>query len=85
MIDKNELSATFSACFGSPFMSLDPTGYGELLRHKPCIPAYWASYKMNYRYRETVYHITVTQTREVDEMMMLTVDGIKSGMTLTSR
>ena len=25
----------------------------------PCIPAHWESYKIHYRYRETVYHITV--------------------------
>jgi phosphoenolpyruvate carboxykinase (ATP) len=29
-----EPSATFSTCFGGPFMALDPTVYGELLREK---------------------------------------------------
>jgi phosphoenolpyruvate carboxykinase (ATP) len=29
-----EPSATFSACFGGPFMALNPTVYGELLRAK---------------------------------------------------
>lgn len=29
-----EPSATFSACFGGPFMALNPTVYGELLREK---------------------------------------------------
>ena len=47
----------------------------DKLHLTPCIPAHWKSYKIHYRYRETIFHITVTQTREVDEM--LTVDGIK--------
>ena len=29
-----EPSATFSTCFGGPFMALNPTVYGELLRNK---------------------------------------------------
>mgnify|MGYP001814326485 FL=1 len=29
------------------------------LRIAPCILAHWESYKIHYRYRETVYHITV--------------------------
>jgi cellobiose phosphorylase len=43
----------------------------------PCIPAHWTSFKMNYRYRETVYHITVCQTRTTDSVTLLTVDGIE--------
>jgi cyclic beta-1,2-glucan glucanotransferase len=34
------------------------------LRIAPCIPDHWESYKIHYRYRETVYHITV---RRVDD------------------
>jgi cellobiose phosphorylase len=47
----------------------------DKLRIEPCIPAHWVSFKMNYRYRETVYHITVCQTRAVDGVTLLTVDG----------
>jgi cellobiose phosphorylase len=36
----------------------------DKLHVEPCIPAHWPSFKMNYRYRETVYHITVCQTGE---------------------
>ncbi len=50
---------------------------GDKLHVAPCIPAHWASFKMNYRYRETVYHITVSQTRAVDDVTMLTVDNIE--------
>ena len=34
----------------------------DKLRFAPCLPADWPSFKIHYRYRETVYHITVTQT-----------------------
>jgi cellobiose phosphorylase len=44
---------------------------------KPCIPAHWASFKINYRYRETVYYITVSQTSAVDGVTLLTVDDIE--------
>jgi cellobiose phosphorylase len=44
---------------------------------EPCIPEHWASFKMNYRYRETVYYITVNQTRAEDGMTLLTVDNIE--------
>jgi cellobiose phosphorylase len=49
----------------------------DKLHVEPCIPAHWASFKMNYRYRETVYQITVCQTRAADGVTMLTVDGIE--------
>jgi cellobiose phosphorylase len=32
---------------------------GDTLRFTPCLPADWESFKVHYRYRETVYHITV--------------------------
>jgi len=34
------------------------------LRIEPCVPAHWESYKIHYRYRDTVYHITVKQNGE---------------------
>ncbi len=43
----------------------------------PCIPADWASFKIDYRYRETVYHITVRQTRAAAGVTMLTADGVE--------
>jgi cellobiose phosphorylase len=49
----------------------------DKLHVEPCIPAHWASFKMNYRYRETVYHITVCQTRGADGVTKLTVDDIE--------
>lgn len=49
----------------------------DKLHIEPCIPAHWASFKMNYRYRETVYHIAACQTRAEDGVTILTVDGIE--------
>jgi cyclic beta-1,2-glucan synthetase len=48
----------------------------DQLRIAPCIPADWASYKIHYRYRETVYHITVRCVgAESDRLVRITVDG----------
>ena len=46
------------------------------LRIAPCIPAHWESYKIDYRYRETFYHITVKCVGEKSEhVIRVTVDG----------
>jgi cyclic beta-1,2-glucan synthetase len=48
------------------------------LRMAPCIPAHWESYKIHYRFRETVYHITVKGVGEKPEhVSRLTMDGVK--------
>jgi cellobiose phosphorylase len=48
----------------------------DQLRIAPCIPAHWESYKIHYRYRETVYRITVSR-RDVTsaQVSCVTVDG----------
>jgi cellobiose phosphorylase len=33
----------------------------DRLRFEPCLPAGWTGFKVHYRYRETVYHITIVQ------------------------
>ena len=45
------------------------------LRFTPCIPEDWESFKVHYRYRETVYHITVLQTRNSRGDTRVNVDG----------
>ena len=40
------------------------------LQITPCLPPEWNSYKIHYRYRETIYHITIT--RNADESQQLT-------------
>ncbi len=48
---------------------------GALLRFVPCLPLEWTTFKVHYRYRDTVYHITVRQTRDPESAMSVTVDG----------
>ena len=48
------------------------------LRIAPCVPAEWASYKIHYRYRDTVYHITVRRIGEQwGQVTRVTVDGVE--------
>ncbi len=47
----------------------------DKLHFEPCLPTEWTSFKVHYRYRETRYHITVTQTD--DAAISVTVDGAR--------
>jgi cyclic beta-1,2-glucan synthetase len=47
----------------------------DKLSFAPCLPAEWESFKMHYRYRETVYHITVLQTKDGSTGSVV-VDGV---------
>ena len=49
----------------------------DKLRFAPCLPADWQECKVHYRYRETVYHITVLQTVAENAGMTVTVDGME--------
>ena len=49
----------------------------DKLRFAPCLPADWEAFKLRYRYRETVYHITVVQTHAADRKTGVTVDGVE--------
>ncbi|WP_461209890.1 GH36-type glycosyl hydrolase domain-containing protein [Desulfocurvus sp. DL9XJH121] len=49
----------------------------DRLRIAPCVPAHWKSYVVHYRYRETVYHITVNRVGETTEQLLrVTLDGV---------
>ena len=48
-----------------------------LLRVAPCLPAHWTSFKLRYRYRETIYHIEVLRTRAGEGEVGVTVDGAR--------
>ena len=52
----------------------------DKLHFAPCLPEHWREFKLHYRYRETVYHIVVTQTPAVDaaqrDPLRVTVDGV---------
>ncbi len=46
------------------------------LRFEPCIPASgWETFKIHYRYRETVYHITIRQMKDQTEDVIIETDG----------
>ena len=55
----------------------------DMLRFEPCLPAEWDMFKVHYRYRETLYHITVRQIRDKSGAGV-SVDGApQSGTTVT--
>lgn len=48
----------------------------DRLRVAPCLPANWKGFTLHYRYRETLYHITVLQVGAGNGEMRVTVDGV---------
>lgn len=48
----------------------------DTLQIAPCLPADWRGFTVCYRYRETVYFITVTQRVEGQGETKVTVDGV---------
>ncbi len=48
----------------------------DRLHFAPCLPSEWESFKIHYRYRETVYHITVLQTGNAGPVGVI-VDGVE--------
>jgi cyclic beta-1,2-glucan synthetase len=56
---------------------------GDRLTLAPCVPANWPAFRIHYRYRETVYHIAVTQEgigeQGAQVPMTVTVDGEERG------
>jgi len=53
------------------------TRTADRLRVEPRMPRDWDSYKIHYRHRETVYHITVTRTvPEARQVTEVTMDGV---------
>ncbi|OQW65793.1 MAG: cyclic beta 1-2 glucan synthetase [Nitrospira sp. ST-bin5] len=49
----------------------------DKLRVTPCIPADWKGFTLHYRYRETLYHITVSQASTGNGKTSVTVDGVE--------
>jgi cellobiose phosphorylase len=46
---------------------------GDKLRLAPCLPANWPGFKLRYRYRDTVYRITVVRDSSVSEQSDLVI------------
>ena len=58
---------------------------GNKLKIVPCVPKEWKSFKVHYRYRNSMYHLAVSNKNDVDEMQV-TVDGVTqvdTSITLT--
>ena len=58
---------------------------GNKLKITPCVPKEWESFKIRYRYKNTVYHIVVKPKTNTDEMKVI-VDGVEQAdkmITLT--
>jgi cellobiose phosphorylase len=52
----------------------------DKLHFESCLPADWDAFKVHYRYRETVYHITLLQ-KSAGGGMSITLDGVLLGGT----
>ena len=52
---------------------------GDRLRIEPCLPADWAGFTVHYRFRETVYHISVHQTAHTTGDERVSLDGQEQG------
>jgi len=49
----------------------------DQLRLAPCIPPHWPEYKVRYRYRETIYHLTIRNVGEpATQGQRITLDGV---------
>jgi cellobiose phosphorylase len=48
----------------------------DKLHFTPCLPAHWEGFKLHYRYRETVYHITVSQVSSESTELIVRLNGI---------
>ncbi|MGB3225993.1 MAG: glucoamylase family protein [Desulforhopalus sp.] len=47
----------------------------DKLHFTPCLPADWPGFTMHYRYRETVYHISVLKVVSESSEKLITMDG----------
>ncbi len=56
----------------------------DQLRIVPCLPVDWTAYKLHYRYRETVYHITVAQTIDEGGGQQVSMDGVDARDSIVS-
>jgi cellobiose phosphorylase len=50
----------------------------DKLHFAPCFPVDWSGFKVHYRFRETVYHITVRRSADHAVGMKTTLDGVSN-------
>jgi cyclic beta-1,2-glucan synthetase len=48
----------------------------DKLIFEPCVPSDWTSYNIRYRYRQSVYRITIIQLPQGDKQQIITIDGM---------
>jgi cellobiose phosphorylase len=48
----------------------------DKLHFAPCIPADWKSFRVDYRYYETTYHIEIRRAASGSAKTSITVDGM---------
>jgi cellobiose phosphorylase len=48
----------------------------DTLRFSPCVPAEWKEFRLHYRYRESVYHVTVSRADIGDRGCAVWLDGV---------
>jgi cellobiose phosphorylase len=48
----------------------------DRLYFEPCLPPDWETFKVHYRYRETIYHISVRQASACSSETSVTIDGV---------
>jgi cyclic beta-1,2-glucan synthetase len=53
----------------------------DQLRFNPCLPADWRSFKVHYRYQDTLYHITILQSEATHRVQRIAVDGVQQPNT----
>ena len=55
---------------------LEHTHEGAFLHITPCLPAEWPGFTMEYRYRETIYRLRITQDEASVIDTEVTLDGV---------
>ncbi len=49
----------------------------DILRFNPCLPPQWQTFKIHYRYRETLYNITVRSAGSGKSVIRVVADGVE--------
>jgi len=49
----------------------------DKLHFAPCLPADWTSFELDYRYRQTLYRVSVRQISTADDAVRVTLDGAR--------
>jgi cellobiose phosphorylase len=61
-------------------LRLETSGSGTHLVFDPCLPADWPGCTVEYRYRNTSYHIEITQRTDHAEEIEVQVDGVTQAL-----